>query len=384
MTVLDTEALPSHHALFPTQTLERMMAASAAQGALSCPNTNALSMPHFQKAAQLVEQLANALLNEQAEAFNEVRQQLTALLKKHGEPVTQWNPLVLELANPDILSGRTLSGMNFGMTRLCASDGLLRLDHCNLQGSQFLCADLSRVALPHADLSGADCRYADLREVDLSHAVLIEADLSHAKLSDANLNEADLYCAKLNGALAKQVCLQDANLRKVDLRNADLYQANLRFARLQNTDLREVNLFMADLTGARLRHADLRKAHLSFCSLKEARLPNARLEGANLTSANLTLANLQKCRLSGGSFSRARFTQAKMNFATLQNTNLSEAIELETANLQGAMYDQNTHFPRGFKPKKHALTSTNLLGVKGMLYRMINRLSLPQPGHTAS
>jgi hypothetical protein len=73
-----------------------------------------------------------------------------------------------------------------------------------------------------------------------------------------------------------------------------------------------------------------------------------------------------------------------MNFANLQNADLSEAIELEAATLQGAMYDQNTHFPRGFKPKRHALTSTSLLGVKGMLYRVMNRFSLPQPGHTAS
>lgn len=387
MTVLDTELSLSHHNLLPTQTLERLMETSGSQAVVFCPNINALSMPYFQKADQLLHQLATALLGEQADSFNEARQQLTGLLKKHGEPVTQWNPLVLELTDVNALSGRTLCQMNFTMTRLCSPAGLVSLNHCNLQNTQFLCADLSNVSLVGADLSGADCRYADLQEVDLSQAVLIEADFSHAKLSFAKMKDADLYCAKLSGALVKQACLQDANLRKADLRNADLYQTDLQFARLQNADLREVNLFMADLTSAKLRQADLRKSHLSFCNFKEARLPNARLEGANLTSANFSLAALQKSRLTGAILSRACLTQAKMDFVHLQSIDLSETVELETAVLQGAMFDQHTRFPKGFKPRKHAMNSTCLLGVRGLFRRLMNRLKLTsavQPNQVAS
>lgn len=347
------------------------------RAALSCPNIAGLDLPQAEKADRLVHRLAAGLLDGDAELFNEVRQQLTALLKKYAEPVTQWNPLVLELADREMLQGRDLSRMNFSMTRLCSLEGIVSLQHCNLQNSIFLCADLSQVNLEAADMSGADCRYADFREVNLTKTILVSADLSYAKLSFADLRQADLYCAKLSGAVIKNAYLREANLRRADLRNTDLYQSDLSLARLQKADLREANLFMTDLSGARLRSADLRRAHLGFCNLKEARLPLARLDSANLTGADLTQANLQKCRLSGGWYSRACFTQAQMNFAQLDNADLNEAIGLETASLQGAQFDPDTRFPKGFKPGKHALSHAGVLSLKGVLRRVWNRLSRP-------
>lgn len=373
MTVLETELSPSRHSFIPSPDFEHLARPSAQSLVLFCPNINALELPHFQKADQLLHQMALALGNECVDAFNETRQQLICLLKKHAEPVTQWNPLILDLSSAQALQGRSLSQINFSMTRLRAADGVVSLERTNLQSANLLCADFSHVSLASADLSGADCRYADFRDVNLFQAALVESDLSHAKLSLANLVEADLYCAKLNGALMKQTSLHDVNLRKADLRNADLYQADLRFARLQSADLREANLFMADLTGAKLRQTDLRKAHLSFCSLKDARLPNARLEGTNLTNANLSKADLQKCRLSGSLLSRAQLTDAKMNFTCLQSADLAEAIGLETAALQGATFDQNTAFPKGFKARRHGMLNVRCSVVQGLFRWMAER-----------
>lgn len=352
MTVLESDSRTRTNVILP---FDRERAARQNRNAaLFCPNITSLPLPVFQKADKALVEMNAALLAEDAEAFNEARQQITTLIKKHGEPITQWNPLILELLNPDSLRGLKLPGINFNMCALRSSFGRVSLEGTNLQNAGFLCADLSQVVLNEADLSGADLRFADLREASLERALLVSADLSNAKLSFTRLNGASFYCARLNGAVIKQASLQEINLRKADLRNTDFYQSDLRAARLQHADLRESNLFMADFTGARLRHADLRKAQLGFCCLKEVRMQHARLCGANFTSADLTGADLQYCKLTTGQFSRAAFESANLNQTDLSGADLSEALSLETASLQNALLDTDTRLPKGVNVKKQA------------------------------
>lgn len=331
---------------------------------LACPNINSLPKAFYHKAERLVLEMSESLRAGSIDIFNQSKQQLVQLLKKQGEPITQWNPLILELVAPDLLAHANLSGINLTMSCLRSSYGRVSLNGANLTSASMLCADLSQVLLIEADLSGADMRFADLREADVLRAQLVSTDLSNAKLSFADLTEANLYCAKLNSVLAKQVTLTEANLRKADLRNADLYHANLRFARLQHADLREANLFMADLTGSRLRNADLRKAQLVFCILREARLMQARLEDANLTNASLVMANLQKSRMSEAVLNRALMSYANLQCSELGGAHLAECFELETAQLSGALYDKQTAFPRGFRPKRQGMQSIQFRGLK--------------------
>lgn len=330
---------------------------------LFCPNFAELPTAQFQRAEHWLQDMARGLSNADVGAFNDAKLQLLAWLKKYGTPITQWNPLVLELADVNALQGAKLPGLNLSMTCLrgCGS-ARVSLTGANLKGSNLLCSDLSQVDLPHVDLSGSDLRYADLRDANLMGATLVQTAMDHAKLSYANLDGANLYASKLTAVLGKQVSMIGANLRKVDLRNADLYQAVLRHAYLQQADLRDSNLFMVDFSEARLRRSDLRNTNLGFAQLVGARMPDARLSGSDVTSADLTMADLRRVRCDGALLVRAVLTQTNLNHADLSGANLSQVRALDTASLVGAALDKHTVLPASYRMssrQKHRLFGLN-------------------------
>lgn len=369
MSMTQTE-IPSHPGRSMAASTETFQPQTdSGKGTLFCRNITPLPLSAFQIADQLLMALMASLLDESVEAFNTTKRQLISLLKKHGEPITQWNPLVLELTDAKCLQGKQLANINFEMISLRATEGPVSLDGTCLQGAAMLCADLSHARFNQTELSGADLRFASLQETHLQQAILIEANLSYANLSGADLEQANLYRAKLTGATAKQANLKEANLRKADLRNADFYQASFHQARLQHADLRETNLFLADLSQSRLRHGDLRNANLGFCKLVEARLQDARLCDANLSSADLTRADLRNCRLNGVDLNRAIVKDANLSAAQLAESDLADCEALESANWANAVFNNETSFPDDFKPKNHGLNNLQFIG-----FRRISRL----------
>lgn len=370
MTQTDTPSLPGF-VVTPSQ--EVFQPRTSGTGTLFCQNIAPLPLAAFQTADRLLMEMMQALNDEAVEAFNAAKRQLVAILRKHGEPVTQWNPLVLELTDAGCLQGRQLSNINLEMVSLRSTEGPVSLAGACLQGASMLCADLSQANLNGAELSGADMRFARLFEATLRQTVLIEANLSYANLSGSDLEQANLYRARLKGANAKQSILREANLRKADLRNADFYQVDLRHARLQYADLRETSLFMADLAEARLRYSDLRSANLGFSRLVEARLQNARLCDANLSSADLTRADLRHCRLNGVDLSRALLKDANLSATHLGESDLADCQALESANLENAVFDSETSFPEDFKPDNHGLNNLQFIGFR-RLSRILSSL----------
>lgn len=368
MSMTQTET-PSHSGLTMAMNTEVFQAQTGSTGTLFCKNITPLPIAAFQIADQLLMAMMAALLDESVETFNTAKRQLVVLLKKHGEPITQWNPLVLELTDAECLQGKQLSNINLEMVSLRSTEGPVVLNGTCLQGAAMLCADLSHACFNNTELSGADLRFASLIETNLQQAILIETNLSYANLSGADLEQANLYRAKLNGAIVKQANLKESNLRKADLRNADFYQANFQQARLQHADLRESNLFMADLAQSRLRYSDLRNANLGFSRLIEARLQNARLCDANLSSADLTRADLRNCRLNGVDLNRAIVKDANLSAAQLAESDLADCQALESANWANAVFDKETSFPENFQPKNHGLNNLQFLG-----FRRISRL----------
>lgn len=358
MSISESEIQSSSHsvAVLPVDTVRRTGGAYL-RGALFCPNIAGLPALQRQKADDLLQGLQEALMAERMEAFNTAKRTLVSLLKKYGEPVTQWNPLVLEVFQPDCLRGRNLAGINLERTRLAAVTGdvPVSMEGTSLRNAACLCADFSQVLFERADLSGADLRFVDIREGNLRHATLRKANLEQTKLSMADLRNADLRDARLNGALLKQTNLRDSNLEKADLRHADCYQADLSGANIRQADLRETNLFMAELAGAQLQQADLRGANMGFARMEAAALQHARLAGLNLNNADLTLADLSRCCLSDVLMSRVTLKNTMLSAAELQGLDLSDCSALETARLAGAIYNQKTLFPKGFKIKKHGL-----------------------------
>ena len=125
------------------------------------------------------------------------------------------------------------------------------------------------------DLIDADLRGADLIDADLSGASLRWANLSGADLGGANLREANLREANLIRAYLSGADLSGADLRVANLSEANLYEANLRNANLYEANLRVAYLSGADLSGANLIRAYLSGARFAFTSFGQTQLKNA-------------------------------------------------------------------------------------------------------------
>lgn len=190
------------------------------------------------------------------------------------------------------------------------------------------------VNLKGTDQRGANLSGADLSGNNLFMANLSGANLSGAYLSEADLCDADLTRADMSGAYIMNADLSLADMNGVNLTKADLSQSDLSEAYLMRADLNEANLSEAKLNQANLSQASLRRANLSG-----ANLPEANLFGADLTGANLKRANLRE----------ANFSQANLTEANLSEVDLS-ATYLYSSDLEGAKYNRNTKWPKGFDP----------------------------------
>ena len=180
------------------------------------------------------------------------------------------------------------------------------------------------------NLGGADLRNAYLQGIDLSRAVLSHADLTNADLSFADLTGTDLSGANLTGAILSSAVLRNAKLSHAVLRDADLSEAKLDNAALNEANLNDAKLNNSYALATNFFNCSLRNADLTHADLYHANLGYARLRNANLTNANLSFANLAEASLSGAILANASFSET-----ILGNTDLTNAIGLETCRHSG-------------------------------------------------
>jgi hypothetical protein len=136
------------------------------------------------------------------------------------------------------------------------------------------------------------------------------------------------------------------HFRKADLSGQDLSCADLQSLDFQKADftasiLAKAMLGYCNLKGANLRKADLREAQGYATKMPEADLTDACLANAKLSGCNLNKAILAEADLSG-----AELVRADLRGANLLGANL------EDAKLGYAKYDEQTRFPKGFRPPK--------------------------------
>ena len=147
-------------------------------------------------------------------------------------------------------------------------------------------------------------------------------DMMFAQLAGVDMTEADFYWALFHDAV-----LEDAILVRCDFRGAVFNDANLRGADLRGAKCCLDNLGgSTDFIGADLSGADFRQADIGGADFTRAKLVGANLSGVNAVSV------LPRHRVT--CFDGADLTDAR----------------LSGARLAGAIYDENTVFPRGFKP----------------------------------
>jgi hypothetical protein len=122
---------------------------------------------------------------------------------------------------------------------------------------------------------------------------------------------------------------------------------------LADTDLRG-----ADLANLQLNTADLRGSRLDYASgrLADTQQP-AELAFARLQGATLRCAHLESVNLSG----------AQLQNADLRDAVLTGARGLETAQLDGARYNDRTLWPKGFDPTAYSMKrdSNHLVVIDG-------------------
>jgi uncharacterized protein YjbI with pentapeptide repeats len=142
-----------------------------------------------------------------------------------------------------------------------------------------------------------------------------------------------------------------AGLAAVDLTGADFYWAMFHNAILEGAILARCDLRGARFNETNLRHADLSGANCGLDNLGGSTdFINADLSGADLRNANLGGADFSGALLIGADLSGARFTCVLPGRVTrFHGANLTDA-RLGRTQFAGALYDNNTVFPHGFKP----------------------------------
>lgn len=117
------------------------------------------------------------------------------------------------------------------------------------------------------------------------------------------------------------------------MQHSNLSHRDLRIFWFQLTDLYGANLEESNFSGTSFVDADLSHANLRSAILSKTCLNYARVRRANLEDADLRYANLLYTDFKG---------------ADLRGANLRNA-EVDATNFTGAIYDNRTKWPRGFR-----------------------------------
>jgi uncharacterized protein YjbI with pentapeptide repeats len=143
-----------------------------------------------------------------------------------------------------------------------------------------------------------------------------------------------------------------AKRKKAELAIVDIFGQVMHRAHVLNP---AEGLRGADLSGLHAPYGQLQGLDLSGALLYAAKLRNADLSFAILTAADLRGAALDRAMCKGTRFRNADLSRDNLNArTTLYGTDLSTA-DLHGAKLDGAVYDDDTKFPKGFSPAAHGM-----------------------------
>jgi uncharacterized protein YjbI with pentapeptide repeats len=215
-----------------------------------------------------------------------------------------------------------------------------------------------------------------LSGINLERAILTRIKLPNAQLDSAKLSQVIMNRAKLQGAYLMNSDLSEANLIKAELHEANFYQANLSKANLNEADLPKAKLIEANLRKANFYKADLRKAELLDANLVEACLKDAKLDEINLEGAiynrqtifpkDFNPSKYGAILLQPGANLKDKYLfRQDLTDIDLSQVNLQDA-HLREANLQGAIL-KDTNLD------KADLEKADLRGAKGLNITQIKK-----------
>jgi uncharacterized protein YjbI with pentapeptide repeats len=135
----------------------------------------------------------------------------------------------------------------------------------------------------------------------------------------------------------------------------ELHRALLEDIKAPNSSFRKTNLRGAFLTNSSFDGSDFTQANLVTTFLDKASLVKCKLLDCFAISCIFKQTNLQHAVLDGANVAHADFTGALLQGASMR------CLHLEQATLTGAVYDQYTRWPSGFKPEEHGAYQTPLV-----------------------
>ncbi|MEY2858360.1 MAG: hypothetical protein RLZZ74_2673 [Cyanobacteriota bacterium] len=174
------------------------------------------------------------------------------------------------------------------------------------------------------------CGKREFSNINLEHANLAKAILSQIDLSNSILNHANLEQADLSNAFFRQSSLARANLSRANLRGVDFTKA----------DLSHANMTGAIIIGANFAHANLCRTNLSLSKLLDANINNASHNSNALEIPKTSKVNFHGANLTGAFFM---------------------GVDLNSAHLQGAIYDDKTNLAPNFDPVKAGMIHIKMI-----------------------
>lgn len=207
-----------------------------------------------------------------------------------------------------------------------------------------------RYASGERDFHNIHCKNINLQDLDLREINLEASNLICAKFKDSNLQESSFINTQLDSASFQRAQLQESNFRGAYLQHTDFQGAKLSTADLSNTNLREARFTEADLKGANLFRADLRGAYFVGAQLQGVNLNQALCNETTYFPKGFDPAAVGAYVITSGGYLKG---------ANLQDKNLEET-NLEEANLEGANLENSSL--KGANLQQANLQGANLQG----------------------
>jgi len=142
---------------------------------------------------------------------------------------------------------------------------------------------------------------------------------------------------------------KQANLDNINLSNKILTELDLRQAVINYSVFEKVSLTGSDLSKSSLISANFKKSLINNTVFNRANLTNAKLSSSRITDVSFFGACLYKA-----SFCEATVNNVDFSFANLSAAYLAR-VDLSNSMFEGAVYNSDTAFPKGFDPVKQGM-----------------------------
>ena len=251
-------------------------------------------------------------------------------LKILNQGVSIWNKWRIE--NPSILpnlrsiniENLNLKGINFSSTNL----SLAKLSNIYLSEANLNSATLYGTQIVNSDLSEINLKYTDINECNFYKTSFSGATFKALNIEDSRFIEASLTYATLSGVTFTNVNLNNVYFMNSRILNSVFENVEMKFANLEDTFLISSILTNSNFEGCSLKGTKLTDTDLNRSSLKGVSLINSEISFTRMYGVDFESAKIEKSTFTNTVFGNAKFYKTIFSRITLNNIDLTSAIDL--------------------------------------------------------